>query len=79
VHHCTLKTADKPLPQVYAAGNAFTILSGAHSIYQTVYDDDETPLEAVAFDESTGKIATCTATQVRVYKPLGLQDNALKV
>lgn len=64
---------------MYITGNAFTILSDPRTILQTIYDDDETPLEAIAFDESTGKIASCTSSQVRVYKPLGLQDNALKV
>lgn len=65
--------------QIYITGNAFTILTDARTIVQTIYDDDERPLEAVAFDESSGKIACCTSTQVRVYKPLGLQENALKV
>lgn len=65
--------------QAYITGNALTILSDSHTIVQTIYDDDEQPLESIAFDEATGKIACCTSAQVRVYKPLGLQENALKV
>ncbi|KAF4125954.1 RAVE protein 1 C terminal, partial [Geosmithia morbida] len=63
---------------IYITGNALTILRDPRTIIQTIYDDDETSLEAVAFDESTGKIACCTSTQIRVYKPLGLQESTLK-
>ncbi|CAG7563181.1 unnamed protein product [Fusarium equiseti] len=52
----------------YITGSAFTILEGSHRILQTVYDEGEQTLEAIAVDEATGKIATCTLTQVRVYK-----------
>ncbi|GFP60521.1 regulator of V-ATPase in vacuolar membrane protein 1 [Trichoderma asperellum] len=63
----------------YITGNAFTILDGLQTILQTIYDENDEPLEAIAIDELTGKIATSTATQVRVYKPLGgLQEDALK-
>lgn len=65
--------------QVYITGGAFAILEGSCGILQTVYDDGEQPLEAIAFDESTGKIATCTSTEVRVYKPFGSREDALKV
>ena len=65
--------------QVYITGSAFTILEGCHGILQTVYDEGEQTLEAIAFDEATGKIATCTLTQVRVYKPLGSREDTLKV
>ncbi|KAF4977525.1 hypothetical protein FZEAL_5959 [Fusarium zealandicum] len=63
---------------VYITGGAFAILEGSQSILQTVYDDSEQPLEAIAFDEATGKIATCTSTKVRVYKPFGSQEDALQ-
>ncbi|WXC50044.1 hypothetical protein QX201_009718 [Fusarium graminearum] len=63
---------------VYITGSAFTILEGCHGILQTVYDEGEQTLEAIAFDEATGKIATCTLTQVRVYKPLGSREDTLK-
>jgi hypothetical protein len=64
---------------VYITGSAFTILEGCHKILQTIYDEEEQTLEAIAFDEATGKIATCTLTQVRVYKPLGSCEDTLKV
>jgi hypothetical protein len=64
---------------VYITGGAFTILEGSSGILQTVYDDGERPLEAIAFDEATGKIATCTSTEARVYKPFGSREDALKV
>ncbi|KAJ4211430.1 regulator of (H+)-ATPase in vacuolar membrane [Fusarium solani] len=63
---------------VYITGGAFTILEGSSGILQTVYDDGERPLEAIAFDEATGKIATCTSTEARVYKPFGSREDALK-
>ncbi|KAI6780306.1 Regulator of V-ATPase in vacuolar membrane protein-like protein [Emericellopsis cladophorae] len=63
---------------VYITGNAITILSDPRTILQTIYDDDEQPLEAIALDESTGKIASCTSEQVRIYRPFGLRENALK-
>ncbi|KAG4282678.1 hypothetical protein FPRO06_09351 [Fusarium proliferatum] len=63
---------------VYITGSAFAILEGSHGILQTVYDEGEQPLEAIAFDEATGKIATCTLTQVRVYKPFGSREDTLK-
>lgn len=66
--------------QAYITGNAFTILDGLQTIIQTIYDENDEPLQAIAIDELTGKIATSTAAQVRVYKPLGeLQEDALKV
>ncbi|KAF6835863.1 WD repeat-containing protein [Colletotrichum musicola] len=63
---------------VYITGSAFTILGDSDTIVQTIYDDDPAYLEAVAFDESSGKIATCTASTVRVYKPFGRSEDALK-
>ncbi|KAL1897565.1 regulator of (H+)-ATPase in vacuolar membrane [Ceratocystis pirilliformis] len=58
---------------VYITGNAFTILDDAQNILQTIYDDDDSELEAVAFDEILGKIATCTRSRARIYVP----DNQL--
>ncbi|RBR23386.1 uncharacterized protein FIESC28_03819 [Fusarium coffeatum] len=62
----------------YITGSAFTILEGSHRILQTVYDEGEQTLEAIAVDEATGKIATCTLTQVRVYKPFGSHEDTSK-
>ncbi|KAK0732669.1 RAVE protein 1 C terminal-domain-containing protein [Apiosordaria backusii] len=64
----------------YITGNAFTILSPTPTdtdtdtdpthVLQTVYDDDPTPLQSIALDESTGKIAVVTEHGIgRVYKP----------
>lgn len=65
--------------QAYITGSAFAILDGSYGVLQTIYDDDLQPLEAITFDEASGKIATCTATQVRVYRPFGSREDALKV
>ncbi|KAI8630854.1 RAVE protein 1 C terminal-domain-containing protein [Xylariaceae sp. FL1651] len=63
---------------IYITGSALSILSGPSTILQTIYDDDDRKLEAVAFDESSGKIAACTDETVRVYRPLGHSDYSLK-
>ncbi|CAJ2511065.1 Uu.00g066900.m01.CDS01 [Anthostomella pinea] len=63
---------------VYISGNALAILSDPENILQTIYDDDERTLEAVSFDECSGKIAACTDTTIRVYRPLGHADDSLK-
>ncbi|KAL2149562.1 hypothetical protein VTH82DRAFT_8213 [Thermothelomyces myriococcoides] len=55
----------------YITGNAFVILGAPSQLLQTVYDDDPEPLEAIALDEASGKIAVCTRRVVRVYRPLG--------
>lgn len=60
-------------------GSAFAILEGSSGVIQTIYDDNDQPLEAITIDEASGKIATCTATEVRVYKPFGAQEDTLKV
>ncbi|RDL37231.1 WD40 repeat-like protein [Venustampulla echinocandica] len=62
----------------YITGNAFVVLSGPDSILQTIYDSDESELDAIALDETSGKIATCAGTNIRVYKPYGHEDDALK-
>lgn len=65
--------------QTYITGNAFSILGEPDTLLQTVYDEDETPLEAIAFDEASGKIAVSTRTTVRIYKPFGQDQDALRV
>lgn len=55
------------------------VLTGPDSILQTIYDDDDAQLEAIAIDEASGKIATCAGSNVRVYKPYGQGEDALKV
>ncbi|KAI1148257.1 WD repeat domain-containing protein [Nemania diffusa] len=63
---------------VYVTGNALSILSNPGTILHTIYDDDSRSLEAVAFDESSGKIAACTDGTVRIYRPLGHDHDSLK-
>lgn len=65
--------------QAYITGNAFVILTGPDTILQTIYDEDENELEAITIDEGSGKLATCTGSDVRVYKPYGEGEDALKV
>ncbi|KAH8203292.1 hypothetical protein TruAng_002590 [Truncatella angustata] len=54
---------------VYLSGNALAILSDPETILQTIYDDDERKLQAVAFDEFSGKIAASTDSTIRIYRP----------
>ncbi|KAI0112184.1 RAVE protein 1 C terminal-domain-containing protein [Nemania sp. FL0031] len=63
---------------VYITGNALSILSDPGAILHTIYDDDSRSLEAVAFDESSGKIAASTDQTVRIYRPLGRAHDSLK-
>ncbi|KAI1428477.1 WD repeat domain-containing protein [Xylaria sp. FL1777] len=63
---------------VYITGNALSILSDPATVLQTIYDDDSRKLEAVAFDEFSGKIAACTDGTVRVYRPLDHTHDSLK-
>lgn len=63
---------------VYISGNSLAILTDHDTLLQTIYDDDETPLEAVSFDEVSGKIAVCTNQNIRIYQPFGREENALK-
>lgn len=46
---------------------------------QTIYDDDDVCLEAIAIDEASGKIATSAGSNIRVYKPYGHSEDALQV
>ncbi|KAM4059312.1 hypothetical protein HRG_007830 [Hirsutella rhossiliensis] len=62
----------------YISGSAFTVIQGLQTIIQTVYDDAEHQLEAVVLDEDSGKIATCTNAEVRIYQPVGYDDGSLK-
>ncbi|TAQ89313.1 hypothetical protein B7494_g2375 [Chlorociboria aeruginascens] len=62
----------------YISGNAFVILTDADTLLQTIYDDNEEFLEAIAIDEASGKIAVCAGSNIRVYKPYGQGDDALK-
>ncbi|KAI0202960.1 RAVE protein 1 C terminal-domain-containing protein [Astrocystis sublimbata] len=63
---------------VYITGNAVSILSSPGAVLHTIYDDDTRHLEAVAFDEVSGKIAACTDSTVRIYRPIGHEHDSLK-
>lgn len=67
------------MEQAYISGNAFVVLSNPNTILQTIYDDSAEHLEAIAIDEASGKIATCTGATIRVYKPYGREEDALQV
>jgi len=65
--------------QAYISGHALVILGGPQTLLQTVYVDDTKNLEAVAFDEASGKIAVCGGPDIFVYQPYGIQGETLKV
>ncbi|KAJ5901871.1 hypothetical protein N7495_002399 [Penicillium taxi] len=62
----------------YISGQALVILGGPQTLLQTIYVDDTHKLEAVAFDEASGKIAVCGGPDVFVYQPYGIQGETLK-
>ncbi|RCI14137.1 hypothetical protein L249_6050 [Ophiocordyceps polyrhachis-furcata BCC 54312] len=64
----------------YISGNAFTILEEAHTLVQTIYDDNaDNLLVAIALNENSGTIATCSAREIRLYQPLERGHNEVKV
>ncbi|KAF2021002.1 hypothetical protein BU24DRAFT_361581 [Aaosphaeria arxii CBS 175.79] len=63
---------------VYISGNALIILDRPNHVLQTTYIDEETELEAVAFDENTGKIAASSTKTVYTYQPYGQDEDAIK-
>ncbi|KAK3371547.1 RAVE protein 1 C terminal-domain-containing protein [Lasiosphaeria ovina] len=62
----------------YITGSALSILGEPDTLLQTIYDDDDDPLDAVALDEASGKIAVSTRRTVRIYRPFGQKENALR-
>lgn len=44
-------------------------MTAPQTIVQTIYTDTDDELEAIAVDEESGRIATCTRTAVVVYRP----------
>ncbi|KAI6249360.1 Regulator of V-ATPase in vacuolar membrane protein 1 [Erysiphe necator] len=55
----------------YITGTAIVILTTPQILWQVIYDDSEEQLEAISFDEITGKIVVCARYQIRIYKPYG--------
>lgn len=70
---------DLVLLQVYISGNALVILGGPHDLIQTIYHEDTSALDAVAIDEVSGKIGTCSKEELYIYRPYGRIEGALKV
>ncbi|EGX89210.1 WD repeat protein [Cordyceps militaris CM01] len=62
----------------YITGSALAILDDPHKVIQTVYDENDDELEAIAFDEASGKIAVCTTNSIRVYRPSARPEDPLK-
>jgi hypothetical protein len=55
------------------------ILGGPHQLLQTIYHDESQDLGAVAIDEESGKIATCSKGTIYIYQPFGQSEDVLKV
>lgn len=64
---------------MYISGHALVILGGPQEPLQTIYVDDTDKLEAVAFDEESGRIAVCGGPDVFVYQPWGIKGETPKV
>ena len=54
-------------------------MGDTQNILQTIYIDDAEPLEAVALEEASGRIAVCDSKNVYVYRPLGKDEDVLRV
>jgi len=61
----------------YISGTSIIILGGVDKLIQTIYLEHR--LEAIAFDENTGKIAVCAVGKVYVFRPNGKAEGYLKV
>ncbi|KAJ4153309.1 hypothetical protein LMH87_009801 [Akanthomyces muscarius] len=62
----------------YITGSALTILDDPQKVVQTIYDDNDDELEAIAFDDASGKIAVCTTDSIRVYRPSARPEDPFK-
>lgn len=65
--------------QTYICRNALNVLTGPHTLLQTIYPDGCSALDSVVISESTGKIAACDTRVVYIYSPYGQSEGALKV
>ena len=74
------RLANSILPlQTYIAGNALVVLTGPQTVAQTLYDDSGEHLEAVSFDERSGKIAVCSRRVAHIYYPRTDAGSSLRV
>ena len=64
---------------MYISGNAINILTGPHSLIQTIYLDGCVALESLSLSAETGKIAACDTKVLYTYRPYGKDEGALKV
>lgn len=55
------------------------ILDSPNHVVQTIYIDEEDELEAVCLDENTGKIAVCSARNIYIHHPYGVDYEVVKV
>ncbi|KAL1988776.1 hypothetical protein VTN96DRAFT_7660 [Rasamsonia emersonii] len=62
----------------YISGHALVILGGAQTLLQTIYVDETEALEAIAIDETTGRIAVSGGPDIFVYHPYGIKGETLK-
>ncbi|KAI9783951.1 MAG: regulator of (H+)-ATPase in vacuolar membrane [Geoglossum umbratile] len=62
----------------YISNNALVVLTAADDILQTIYNDEGGGLEAVVLDEASGKLATCSGSNIYVYRPYGQEEGMLK-
>lgn len=65
--------------KAYISGNALIILNQPNHVLQTTYIDEEQELEAIALDEETGKLATCSTKNIYIYQPYGKDEGAIRV
>lgn len=72
-------STDSHVVQAYICGNALNILTGPHTLLQTIYHDGCSALDSVVISESTGKIATCDTRAVYIHRPYGQREGGLKV
>ena len=54
------------------------VLTAADNVLQTIYNDEEEDLGAVTLDEASGKLATCSGSNIYVYRPYGREEGILK-
>jgi hypothetical protein len=54
------------------------VLTAADDILQTIYNDEGGGLEAVVLDEASGKLSTCSGSNIYVYRPYGQEEGMLK-
>lgn len=75
----TSSSTHASLQQAYISGDALVILSGPNRVLQTIYIEEDKELQAITFDEASGKIAVSAGGNVYIYRPYGQDEGAIKV